>query len=188
VPVGRLRTVATAALALGVGWSSAAAEVRTGVEIDAGLTAPLDGWRDTTGLGLGGGVRARVPLRGELEVTTRLGATAHVPTRLSRVGVPAERQLVQVPLTFGLRYPISAPGRVRLVLAGEVGVAWSRASVVAAGQREVDAEVVAVGAIALGLEVGRVTVGTSLWLADLVNRDDHVGVVLSLAGTLRRPR
>ena len=74
------------------------------------------------------------------------------------------------------------------MLVGELGVAWSRERVDAAGQREVDAELDAVGAVGLGLTLGPVTLVTSVWLADLVTRDDHVGVVVGVAGTVRRPR
>ena len=179
---------AIALLALTLGAREAWAEVPTGVDVDLGVTLPLEGWRETTGLGLGGGLRARVPVGGELEATARLGATGHFATTFTRVGVPATRRLLQLPLTFGVRYPINAPARLRVVLGAELGLAWNRQWVAAAGAREVDAELVAVGALAVGVVVGRLTVQASLWFADLAARDEHLGVVLGLAGTLRRPR
>jgi len=163
------------------------ADGTTGVEVDAAVTVPLEGWGELTGLGLGGGVRLRVPVATDLEVTTRVGATWHLARTFERLGVQATRTLLQVPLTGGARFFASAPGRARLVLAGDVGLVIDRESVTAVGVTEADTSLRFAAALGAGVAAGRVTVMLSAWFADLAARDDHVGVGISVAGTITAP-
>jgi hypothetical protein len=149
---------------------------------------PLDGWRDTAGPGFGGAVRLAVPLGGALTVTARVGAVAHLPATTTLPGVGATTtETLAFPLLGGARYAVSEPGWARGYFFGDVGVVFRRTDVAIGGLRDSDTDIVFASLLGAGVQLGRWDVTAAVWLADLADLDDAIGVRAAVGVDLLAP-
>ncbi|MCB9560693.1 MAG: hypothetical protein H6708_09820 [Kofleriaceae bacterium] len=121
-----------------------------------------------------------MPLGDDATITARFSGVWHLPADVDAGGLTAEAHLLEWPLVGGVRYHVSDPGAVRGYFFGEVGVVLRRTDLVVAGLHDSDFDIAFAAALGAGVELGRVDVHVSAWLADLDRLDDSIGVTVAV--------
>ncbi len=147
--------------------------------VDATLSVPLSPWIHATGIGGGGSVWLHVPVTPLVEITARLGATVHADRPIGDLAPGARSRLSEVPLLGGARYRLT-DGIVRGYLEGEVGLIFRRVDVDVKGLTDDSARIRLASSLGAAIEVDRFELRGAVWLADLSNLNDDIGVIASV--------
>lgn len=153
---------------------------RAGIAVSA--LAPVDGWRERTGVGGGAEVWLEVPVSPHVLVTARAGALVHAP---ATIAPGARLWLVEVPVLGGARLEVARRGRVRGLLGGDVGLVVAHERVSLGGVTEGDTALRFGASLCAAVAVDRYTVELGPWLADLTDLDHGIGFQLTFAARLR---
>jgi hypothetical protein len=170
--------VIRAGLALVVLAHGAAAEPVKHLGVDATLSIPLSPWIHATGIGGGGSVWLHLPVTPLVEVTARLGATVHADRPIGDIAPGARSRLSEVPLLGGARYRLT-DGLVQAYLEGEVGLIFRRVDVDVKGLTDDSARIRLASSLGAAIEVDRFELRAAVWLADLSELNDDIGVIVS---------
>ena len=164
---------------LALAGTAAAADPVKSVGVDATFSAPLSPWIHDTGYGGGGSIWLHVPITDLVEVTARLGATVHAERPIGAIAAPGARsRLSEVPLLGGARYRLT-DGPVRGYLEGEVGLIFRRVDVDVEGITDDSARIRLASSLGAAIEYDRFELRGAVWLADLSDLDNEIGVVAS---------
>ncbi|MFT3694246.1 MAG: hypothetical protein QM831_13960 [Kofleriaceae bacterium] len=149
------------------------------VGVDATLSIPLSPWIHATGIGGGGSVWLHLPVTELVEVTARLGATVHADRAVGDISPGARQRLSEIPLLGGARYRLT-DGLVRGYLEGEVGLIFRRVDVDVKGLSDDSARIRLASSLGVAIEIDRFEVRGAVWLADLSDLDNEIGVIASV--------
>lgn len=155
------------------------------VGVDATLSLPLSPWIHATGIGGGGSVWLHVPVTELVEVTARLGATVHADREVGAISPGARQRLSEIPLLGGARYRLT-DGVVRGYLEGEVGLIFRRVDVDVQGLSDDSARIRLASSLGAAIEIDRFELRGAIWLADLADLDNEIGIVVSVGARFYR--
>lgn len=155
------------------------------VGVDATLSLPLSPWIHATGIGGGGSVWLHVPVTELVEISARLGATVHADREVGAIAPGARQRLSEIPLLGGARYRLT-DGIVRGYLEGEVGLIFRRVDVDVKGLSDDSARIRLASSLGAAIEIDRFELRGAIWLADLADLDNEIGIVVSVGARFYR--